>query len=471
MARAYARAERRRREREAEAAKARAEYEAFMASQGLAVQPAPQVTAAPANLREIGAVLKQSFEGFKDAVGETFDDRRDVLDPGDAELNRPVPRSRTRRSGRRSAAAERAERDRARAPFRAPEAPPIVFTRFATTGRAQLEDVVGALQSPGWPRTPSASTASTACPTASTSPQQEAGAYLEWEIAHQPGALPPPPRRPDRRVQAVGPLGGAAAGRAVRARRGRRRRAGRPRARRPRGLLRPAPPAQRARPRLRGEHVLDAGDRGRAAVHAAAGRDRRRPAGDDGRGAARPRAAAVPRRGPRLGGRRRLGLAAPLRPAARSLAAAAPAEHLAGAARGLSAGRRRAQRGHLRRPGDAHRRALDRRPLDGELAQEPPRRAEGHARRRARRDRLSRQRRVRGGPGALARLPAPGAARPPGPPDRRAAADRGRRPPAPVVPLRGLRHVRPVQRGPTVPQIFNRNERPSLGPYCGERED
>ena len=24
---------------------------------------------------------------------------------------------------------------------------------------------------------------------------------------------------------------------------------------------------------------------------------------------------------------------------------------------------------------------------------------------------------------------------------------------------------------PTVPQIFNRNARPSLGPYCGELED
>src|SRR5215213_4797866 len=88
MARAYARADRITAEREAEAAKARAEYEAFMASKGLPVQPAPDV-AAPTNLREIGATLKQSFDGFKDAVGETFDDRRDVLDPGEANLNKP----------------------------------------------------------------------------------------------------------------------------------------------------------------------------------------------------------------------------------------------------------------------------------------------------------------------------------------------------------------------------------------------
>src|ERR1700742_4638538 len=75
-----ARAERQIAEREAQAHKARAEYEAFMTSQGLAVQPAPDPAAAPANLRDIGVVLKQSFEGFKDAVGEAFDDRRDVLD-------------------------------------------------------------------------------------------------------------------------------------------------------------------------------------------------------------------------------------------------------------------------------------------------------------------------------------------------------------------------------------------------------
>jgi hypothetical protein len=29
----------------------------------------------------------------------------------------------------------------------------------------------------------------------------------------------------------------------------------------------------------------------------------------------------------------------------------------------------------------------------------------------------------------------------------------------------------PFSAVPTVPQIFNRNQRPSLGPYCGELED
>src|SRR5215207_10827233 len=145
MARAYARADRMAAEREAEARKARAEYEAFMTSQGLPVQPEPEVAAAPANLREIGAVLKQSFEGVKDAVGETFDDRRDVLDPGDAQLNRPI--AEVEDSARRAEimTAERAARDRARVPFLAPAVPEIAYTPFATTGRGQLEDVVRAL--------------------------------------------------------------------------------------------------------------------------------------------------------------------------------------------------------------------------------------------------------------------------------------------------------------------------------------
>src|SRR5262245_7435837 len=140
MARMYARAERQTAEREAEAAKARAEYEAFMTSQGLEVQPAPQ-TATPTSLREIGGLFKQSFEEFKDAIGETFDDRRDVLDPGDADLNKPPAEVEEPAERERVAAQERAARDRARAPFCAPEIPPLAFTRFSTTGKLQLAEL------------------------------------------------------------------------------------------------------------------------------------------------------------------------------------------------------------------------------------------------------------------------------------------------------------------------------------------
>ncbi len=284
MARAYARADRMVAEREAEAAKARAEYEAFMASKGLPVQPAPDVAAAPTNLREIGAVLKQSFEGFKDAVGETFDDRRDVLDPGDANLNKPPAEVEDEAERARIGAAERAGRERARAPFEAAAPPAIAFTRFATTGRQQLEDVVQALRSSGLAAHPERVFGVYRVPDRhDLRRNKEADAVVEWEIAHAPGALAPAADEcPDRRLQALGPLGGAAAGRAVGARRGRRRRAGRPRPREPGGLLRAAPAAQRARPQHRGEHELDPGRRGRAALHPAAGRDHRGPAGDDG---------------------------------------------------------------------------------------------------------------------------------------------------------------------------------------------
>ena len=393
MARAYARAERADGEaRGGGGARRVRSTRRSWPSQGLEVQPAPDV-AAPTNLREIGAVFKQSFEGFKDAVGETFDDRRDVLDPGEANLNRPIPEVEDEAQRAQISAAERGARERARAPFLAPEAPAIAFTRFATTGKRQLEDVVRALQSSGLAAHPERVYGVFRVPTRyDLRRRREGDAQVEWEIAHVPGALAPAADPVlDHGVQALGPLGGAAAGRAVGARRGRRRRADRARAREPRGLLRAAPAAQRARDRQRGQHELDRERRGGPALQPGAGRDPRGPAGDDGRGAARARRAAVPRRDPRLGGGRGLGLAAPLRPGARPVAAPAPAEHVAGAARVLRADRRRAQRGHLRRAGHARRGPPARRPLDGELLEERARPAEADARRRARRDRLPRQ--------------------------------------------------------------------------------
>src|SRR3954468_20148564 len=71
--------------------------------------------------------------------------------------------------------------------------------------------------------------------------------------------------------------------------------------------------------------------------------------------------------------------------------------------------------------------------------------ARADASRRARRPRLSRQRRLRGRAGALARVPGAGAARAPRSPDRRATADRGLRAPPAVVPRRSLRALRPVR--------------------------
>ncbi len=189
MARMYARAAEHAAEREAAGRKAQEEYAAFAKANGLAAPPAPTV-AAPTNPREIGAVLKQSMEGFKDAIGEMFDDRRDVIDAGDANFNRPVPEVEDPAQRAGIYRAERAARDAARAPFRAPRVPEIAFTRFATTGQTQLEDLGTALRSSGLAAYPERVYGVYRVPDRFAQNRNSEGkAYVEWEIAHQPGAL------------------------------------------------------------------------------------------------------------------------------------------------------------------------------------------------------------------------------------------------------------------------------------------
>jgi hypothetical protein len=141
--------------------------------------------AAPTNLRDIGAALKQSFDGFKDAMGETFDDRRDVLDPGDANLNKPPAEVEDPAERERIAADELAARELARAPFCGPATPVISFTRFSTTGREQLADVLQALRS--W--SPEGVYGVYRVPTRyELRRKKETDTRVDWEIAHAPGA-------------------------------------------------------------------------------------------------------------------------------------------------------------------------------------------------------------------------------------------------------------------------------------------
>jgi hypothetical protein len=87
--------------------------------------------------------VAEGVEQARQSIGETFDDRRDVLDPGNVDLNRPPAELETGRE--EHAAQERAARDAARAAYRgAGDAP--AFTRFTTTGNAQLQDVAARLQ-------------------------------------------------------------------------------------------------------------------------------------------------------------------------------------------------------------------------------------------------------------------------------------------------------------------------------------
>lgn len=160
---------------EAAGRKAQDGYAAFRVERGL-----PDPPPAPTSLRDI-------VEQARTELGGVFDDRRDVLDPGPgADLNRPPAELEDARERAATAAAERAQRDAARAPYRAPQAPTVTFTRVGTNGSDQLVHIVEVLRTAdparvfGVYRVPDRYELSRA---------SEQDAYVEWEIAHAPGAL------------------------------------------------------------------------------------------------------------------------------------------------------------------------------------------------------------------------------------------------------------------------------------------
>lgn len=162
------------------------EAAAFQASIG-----GPQATAPPSfdpsqPRPPIRDMLKQSFEYARDSVGELFDDRRSVLDPGpDKDINRPPPEVEDPGERVRLAAAERAAREEARAPYLAATSPQIEFSRFATTGRAQFEDVIARLER----LDPARVFGVYRVPTRyDLKYKSENKARVEWEVAHAPAA-------------------------------------------------------------------------------------------------------------------------------------------------------------------------------------------------------------------------------------------------------------------------------------------
>src|SRR3954453_6612714 len=124
--------------------------------------------------------VTQSVEMARESIGQMFDARRDVLDPGAVDLNRPPAELETGREER--AAQERAARDAAPAPYRGGDAP--AFTRFTTSGHAQLQDVPTRLQTLdpadvyGVYRVPDR--------LGRLGSGGEGKAQVEWEIAHRP---------------------------------------------------------------------------------------------------------------------------------------------------------------------------------------------------------------------------------------------------------------------------------------------
>jgi hypothetical protein len=138
-------------------------------------------------------MFKQAFEGFRDGVGEMFDDRAGIIDPGPgADMNRPPPELEDPAERTRVAAEERSMRERVRASYRAAPAPAIEFTRFATTGRTQLEEVVERLKATGLAAAPERVFGVYRVPDRlDLGRSNENRASVEWEIAHAPGALAP----------------------------------------------------------------------------------------------------------------------------------------------------------------------------------------------------------------------------------------------------------------------------------------
>src|SRR4051812_14658702 len=124
--------------------------------------------------------VAQGVEQARESIGEMFDDRRDVLDPGAVDLNRPPAELETGRE--EYAAQERAARDVARAPYRGAGDTPV-FTRFTTTGTAQLQDVAARLQS----LDPADVFGVYRVPDRLGKPRSggEGKATVEWEIAHR----------------------------------------------------------------------------------------------------------------------------------------------------------------------------------------------------------------------------------------------------------------------------------------------
>ncbi len=139
----------------------------------------------PQSIPPLRDLLRNSMEGFRDVIGEHSDDRSGVIDPGRADFHRPVAELDDAGERERVAADERAARDAARAPYRAPGAGRIETTRFATTGRAQLDDLTVRLATL---RPDQVFGVYRVADRVDEQRDGEAGAYMEWAVVHAPDA-------------------------------------------------------------------------------------------------------------------------------------------------------------------------------------------------------------------------------------------------------------------------------------------
>ncbi|HYF45470.1 MAG TPA: hypothetical protein VD926_04620 [Acidimicrobiales bacterium] len=130
----------------------------------------------------MGAVVKgmwkQQMSGFGDALKDTVGGGKvpEVTDPQERV---------------RVSMAERAARDAARAPYLAPQVPPIAFSRLATRGGTQIEELSAWLQQSGLVDRPDRVYGVYRVPdriSPTLTSHSEKGRVVEWDVVHEPGA-------------------------------------------------------------------------------------------------------------------------------------------------------------------------------------------------------------------------------------------------------------------------------------------
>jgi hypothetical protein len=129
----------------------------------------------------LGAIFRDGAKEMVSGMGEAV---RQELGGKVPELTDPTERA-------RAADAERAARDAARAPYLAPEPPAIAFSRVATRGKTQVEDVLALLRQSGLADEPHRVYGVYRVPdriSPSLSLHSEKGRVVEWEVVHEPGA-------------------------------------------------------------------------------------------------------------------------------------------------------------------------------------------------------------------------------------------------------------------------------------------
>lgn len=126
--------------------------------------------------------------GFRAQMGEALRDTVGMR-KGPDEIDDPQQRQYV-------AASERAARDAARQPYRAPTVYPMTITRIPTRGKTQVQEVAAYLQQSGLAARPDLVWGVYRVPdriSPAISPASESGRLVEWDIVHIPAQLPPAP--------------------------------------------------------------------------------------------------------------------------------------------------------------------------------------------------------------------------------------------------------------------------------------